>query len=1037
MRRFAKRLGRALSGVALFLAALAGLAWWYIGQGPIPLDRLTPRLQAEIQRAVPGMTVRFGKLSASHDGFRRAVLVRVENVTLTHPLLSGTATVRDMSFLIPRGALVGDDPTPQQITLSDARARMDWTPEQVRKWLDGEESTPPRLKWLAGLDKVTVRNVQLDLRETSDGSSDDARDVLTIRLLKAERGLLLGNKEIQLKLDGSLAQSRGPAQLRVTATGKAVPGGQWEAKIRSAAIAPQRYVAYFAPLRALPTQVPEITATTDITATDQLRGETLVRLAPGKLAWQKYYAQPLDVQAFETRVDWSDRSALVRIRKMDMLVNGVRLGFQGTVNNETPERSVLTGAFETMTIGQLISLWPENAAVGGRAWIAQNIESGSVRDGKLTLAAATRSGADPKISLKFDFDRLKVHYRRPMPALTDASGAGILTNENLTLDVARGFINAVTVPKSRVIIGPFSSGIEYADVDLTLAGNLPDLLAILDSEPLGYISRYGLKPRDVTGAVSGNVKLKIPLLKSVSFDDVALFATARSVAARVPDVYAGKALDKADLDFVVTQDKLEARGSGSLNGNPLTLVWQEDFTGTSATPTRYDIKTQTNVSALAALGVDVQAIALGDFPASLVLQGRGGLISSGRFDADIFNTQLTVPPFGIVKATGVPGRATGQFSQQGRQVVFEKIQVTSAPVSATLSAHVPIDSGRSEFAISSFVYGSNRMRGTLAFGGTQPLQVTIEDGELDLRPELIAWRKAQNVKERQPPRSVMTASALSPPGALDILTRISGQLGRIRLLGNIDYHDVVLNAEMKGELLTAASVRGQLGEDAATQISVSSTTAGRKLRMTSDDAGLLARALDLYSNARGGLLTVDADFSGRDKLLTITGKAEMTDFRLVNAPALAKTLTIASLTGLTDTLRGRGIEFRTIEAPFTLKRGVIDIRKASAVGPGLGVTMEGQVSRATGQTNMRGTIVPSYGLNAAVGKIPLVGKMIVGGKHQGLIGFRYRITGTMSDPKIDVTKSTALAPGILRGLFKGKAAVIDPAFEEAATAGVQ
>jgi uncharacterized protein YhdP len=147
----------------------------------------------------------------------------------------------------------------------------------------------------------------------------------------------------------------------------------------------------------------------------------------------------------------------------------------------------------------------------------------------------------------------------------------------------------------------------------------------------------------------------------------------------------------------------------------------------------------------------------------------------------------------------------------------------------------------------------------------------------------------------------------------------------------------------------------------------------------------------------------------------------MRNFRVLNTPRLAQILTIASLTGLADSLAGRGIEFEDITVPFTLQKGIITLGKSSAIGPAMGITVEGQIDQRTNQTALRGVIIPSYTLNTIVGKIPLLGRVLVGGKKQGIIGFNYRVEGSLTAPKISVNPASGLAPGFLRRLFQSSA----------------
>jgi hypothetical protein len=71
---------------------------------------------------------------------------------------------------------------------------------------------------------------------------------------------------------------------------------------------------------------------------------------------------------------------------------------------------------------------------------------------------------------------------------------------------------------------------------------------------------------------------------------------------------------------------------------------------------------------------------------------------------------------------------------------------------------------------------------------------------------------------------------------------------------------------------------------------------------------------------------------------------------------------------------------------------------------------------------MQGTIIPLYEVNTVLGKIPIVGDLVLGGKGQGLIAITARVTGRLSDPEVSVNPASVVTPGFLRGffdLFKG------------------
>ena len=68
---------------------------------------------------------------------------------------------------------------------------------------------------------------------------------------------------------------------------------------------------------------------------------------------------------------------------------------------------------------------------------------------------------------------------------------------------------------------------------------------------------------------------------------------------------------------------------------------------------------------------------------------------------------------------------------------------------------------------------------------------------------------------------------------------------------------------------------------------------------------------------------------------------EIEDFRLKNAPVLAQIISSASIIGLLDNLNGNGLLFTKIEGTFVYKKDKLTLKDGVAVGPSLGLTMNG------------------------------------------------------------------------------------------------
>jgi len=137
----------------------------------------------------------------------------------------------------------------------------------------------------------------------------------------------------------------------------------------------------------------------------------------------------------------------------------------------------------------------------------------------------------------------------------------------------------------------------------------------------------------------------------------------------------------------------------------------------------------------------------------------------------------------------------------------------------------------------------------------------------------------------------------------------------------------------------------------------------------------------------------------------------------VQAPALARLLSLASFSGISARLSGQGIPFNRIQGGVNFTTGAIALDNLRAYGGAIGINASGTIDRAAGQMNVSGTLVPAYTLNSIIGDIPVLGDILVGGKGQGIFASNFRLYGPFSDPQMSVNALSTLAPGVLRNLF--------------------
>jgi hypothetical protein len=168
---------------------------------------------------------------------------------------------------------------------------------------------------------------------------------------------------------------------------------------------------------------------------------------------------------------------------------------------------------------------------------------------------------------------------------------------------------------------------------------------------------------------------------------------------------------------------------------------------------------------------------------------------------------------------------------------------------------------------------------------------------------------------------------------------------------------------------------------------------------------------------QSGHLTIDGDFDGAYGLQKLAGTAVIDAVVVHNSPVLGKLLQAITLYGLVDVLRGPGISFSRIVAPFQYDGADLTLNDARAANPSLGLTAQGRIGLASGQIAISGTIVPAYFFNAMLGQLPLVGKLFSPEKGGGVFAARFAVDGPIDDPGVSFNPISALTPGFLRDIF--------------------
>ncbi len=671
-------------------------------------------------------------------------------------------------------------------------------------------------------------------------------------------------------------------------------------------------------------------------------------------------------------------------------------------------------ACDNLPIGDVARFWPRSVGRNAREWVVENMTAGRAEQVQLNMRLLI-PGADPEaatIELLEGSLRgagMTIHYLAPMPPIEDAAGTAHFTHREFTAEFGGGHLGAISIEGGKLRIGDLDKPDQIVEVGGSTRGPLAEAVALLDHPRLGYASRLGLSPADTAGDFTAQLSFKFPAIRDLTFDKVAIDVAAEISNGQLARLLLDRDLTNANLKLRLDQKAMNVAGTGSFAGIPLDLEWEENFSGGDFIR-RISAAGIVSPAQRAELGFDVRPALDGPIGADLVFAQLPKDRAKVAAKFDLLQATLELPFVAWRKNAGVPGAASLTADVvAGRLSAIPEFAVAAGDLSATGAAtfaEAGDELKHVEFA--SLNIGRSNLRGVAADLADGLIDVSIAGGELDAGP-LLAPDAAIDP-------SAPTAQA-GPTGRAFSLR--AGRLDKV-LLGDDRYlQDVVAQLRHDGQYWDEIRVEARLQDQQPLTLVYEPVAGGKhRLAVDSTDAGGVLRAFDIARSLKGGVLKIVGEADDAKPERPLIGKAEIADFRVVDAPVLARLLTLATLTGFVDALTGEGFQFDRFKSDYTKTGGRLEIDKARAYGPSIGLTGTGFVDFDSNTLNISGTIVPAYAVNSLLGNIPLIGKLLQGGEGEGMFAATYTMSGPLAEPAISVNPLAAIAPGFLRELFE-------------------
>jgi hypothetical protein len=659
---------------------------------------------------------------------------------------------------------------------------------------------------------------------------------------------------------------------------------------------------------------------------------------------------------------------------------------------------ILDGQVEGLPHHLFSSHWPEKLGADTRSWVMENLSQGEVPLASIHLEFERQEDAWNVAAMNgsMTISNMTVDYMDGLPKVHNVDGTAEFNKSQFVIKVARGELDDLVVEEGRLNFYNLDKERALASIQLKVQGPLQQALQVADSGDLKYPTSLGVNPLDVKGEAVINLSLEFPLRENITSQDIQIKILSTleklSFIKPLPDPLKELTIQNGMGSLSLNNTEMLIECESVAWGIPIQVRWLEKF--------KLDSKIQRQMSLSGHLLEKQRAnLKIPEIPGIHKDYGCQ-LIHTTHVDGkepltltlDLTQAHIDASAF-FQKTVNDPASLAVSFADI-RKGLAQDMALTYKDTRGEILGNLRLDSNLAplEFKNIHLDFNGNQLWGSWT-RHESGWKLFVDAKVLDVQPYLAQLRDSG--KETEWFGDISFKADALKIGENKQLKKVKGIFNR---KGSV-WHHIDFTAEPK------------------TSIKLSTQPTGRDFQLeTTATPTIMAIVMDGDKITSGKTtLTLSQAASIIDPWI---GHLHMSQAGVKDMPFLAKILSILSPVAVAEMLSGKGLVFGDIEADVSIKDKHLHISHAEATSMALGIAFLGHIHMGHKTIAIQGNVIPAYVMNSLIGKIPLVGNMITGGKGQGLISAGFTITGTFDDCVTKVNPLSILAPGFIRKIFE-------------------